>query len=193
MIIPIILASSSSYRAELLRRLGLHFTQDRPDVDESAFPSEAPRTTVLRLAEIKAKCVAERHQGAIVIGSDQLASLDGEALGKPGTLEKARTQLAKLSGNKVIFHTAVCVIDTRNATCLVREIPCEVTYRSLTSDQIDRYLNQEPALDCAGAAKIEALGISLTQSVRCDDPTALIGLPLITLVDLLQQCGIVIP
>jgi septum formation protein len=175
----IILASSSSYRAELLRRLDLSFTQERPDVDETALSTESPRESALRLAETKAKRVAVRYPGAIVIGSDQLASLDGEALGKPGTLEKARQQLARLSGKVVTFHTAVCVIDTRNAHCHVHEIPCEVAYRVLTPHQIDSYLSREPALDCAGAAKIEALGISLTRYVRCDDPTALIGLPLI--------------
>jgi septum formation protein len=189
----IILASSSSYRAELLRRLDLSFTQERPDVDETALSTESPRETALRLAETKAKRVAVRHPGAIVIGSDQLASLDGEALGKPGTLEKARQQLARLSGKVVTFHTAVCVIDTRNAHCHVHEIPCEVAYRVLTPHQIDSYLSREPALDCAGAAKIEALGISLTRYVRCDDPTALIGLPLITVIDLLSQCGVAIP
>jgi septum formation protein len=193
MIVPIILASSSPYRAELLSRLGLDFIQDRPDVDESALPDESPRATALRLAETKAKVVAERHLGAIVIGSDQLASLNNEALGKPGSIDKARLQLALLSGKTVIFHTAICVYDTRDASCFVDEIPCEVTYRSLTSQQIDRYLQREPALDCAGAAKIESLGISLTHSVRCDDPTALIGLPLITLVDMLGRCGVIIP
>jgi len=189
----IILASSSSYRAELLRRLDLSFTQERPDVDETALSTESPRESALRLAETKAKRVAVRYPGAIVIGSDQLASLDGEALGKPGTLEKARQQLARLSGKVVTFHTAVCVIDTRNAHCHVHEIPCEVAYRVLTPHQIDSYLSREPALDCAGAAKIEALGISLTRYVRCDDPTALIGLPLITVIDLLSQCGVAIP
>jgi len=190
---PLILASSSLYRAELLRRLDLSFTQERPDVDETALPAESPRQTALRLAEMKAKRVAARHPGAIVIGSDQLASLDGEALGKPGTHEKARQQLVRLSGKVVLFHTAVCVFDTRNAHCQVHEIPCEVAYRILTPHQIDSYLSREPALDCAGAAKIEGLGISLTRSVRCEDPTALIGLPLITVIDLLSQCGVSIP
>jgi len=187
------LASSSSYRAELLRRLGLQFTQDRPDVDETPLIRETPRATAVRLAELKARVVAERHPGAIVIGSDQLASLEDEALGKPGTLERAKLQLSRVSGKVVTFHTAVCVLDSRNSACHIAEVPCVVEYRTLTSDQIDAYLSHEPALDCAGAAKIEGLGISLTRSVRCDDPTALIGLPLITVVDFLNQCGVAIP
>lgn len=190
---PIILASSSVYRAELLQRLGVSFTQDRPEVDETALPHESPRETVCRLAETKARTVAQRHVGSIVIGSDQLASLNGVALGKPGSLENAYAQLKRLSGQIVTFHTAVCVFDTRDTRCLIHEIPCEVAYRWLTEDQIRSYLKQEPAIDCAGAARIEALGISLTRYVRCDDPTALIGLPLITVVDLLGQCGISIP
>jgi septum formation protein len=129
----------------------------------------------------------------VIIGSDQLASLNGEALGKPGTFQNAQTQLRRLSGQSVTFHTAICILDTRNGQCHLHEVPCEVSYRELTPQQIESYLRQEPAFDCAGAARIEALGISLTRYVRCDDPTALIGLPLIAVVDLLNQCGIAIP
>jgi septum formation protein len=193
MIPSLILASSSTYRAELLQRLGIPFIQDRPDVDESALNNETPRETALRLAETKARHVADRHPGSVIIGSDQLASLNGEALGKPGTLQNAQTQLGRLSGQVVTFHTAICVLDTRSGQRHLHEVPCEVLYRELTAHQIESYLTQEPAFDCAGAARIEALGISLTRYVRCDDPTALIGLPLITVVDLLKQCGIAIP
>lgn len=189
----IILASSSPYRAELLGRLGLPFTQDRPDVDESALPGESPRETTLRLAELKTMTVAARHPECIIIGSDQLASLNGEALGKPGTHDKAVLQLQRLSGQEVIFHTAVCVMDTRTGRRQIAEIPCLVGYRALTEPSIHSYLQQEPAFDCAGAARIETLGISLTRYVRCDDPTALIGLPLITVVEMLNQCGFSIP
>jgi len=193
MIPSLVLASSSPYRAELLQRLGIPFIQDRPDVDETALSHETPRETALRLAETKARHIANRHSGSVIIGSDQLASLNGEALGKPGNFQNAQTQLRRLSGQIVTFHTAICILDTRNGECHLHEVPCEVLYRELTPQQIESYLRQEPAFDCAGAARIEALGISLTRYVRCDDPTALIGLPLIAVVDLLNQCGIAIP
>jgi septum formation protein len=191
--IPLVLASSSRYRAGLLERLGLPFLQHAPDLDESALPDEAPPVTALRLAEAKARWVGQQHPGALVIGSDQLASLDGQAIGKPGTLERAALQLRRASGREVTFHTAVCLIDGRDGRLQSAEVPCRVGYRVLSDDDIARYLQREPAMDCAGSARIEALGISLTRYVRCDDPTALIGLPLITLTDFLHNCGVRIP
>ncbi len=190
---PLILASSSPYRADLLRRFGLPFTIRRPDVDESALPGESPRDTTLRLARLKAATIAADHPEALVIGSDQLASLNGAALGKPLTLPAARAQLARLSGQSVTFHTAVCVIDPATSSQHVQEVPCEVAYRTLDAARIERYLAREPALDCAGATKIEGLGIAMARHVRCDDPTALIGLPLIALTELLAACGVEVP
>ena len=190
---PLILASSSPYRAELLRRLGLPFTVARPDVDETAVPGETPRDTTLRLAALKARTIAHLYPQALVIGSDQLASLAGTALGKPHTLDAARAQLARLSGQEIVFHTAVCVINPADGAAHLREVPCQVGYRTLDAARIDRYLAREPALDCAGATKIEGLGIAMARYVRCDDPTALIGLPLITVVDLLAACGVEVP
>lgn len=190
---PLILASSSPYRAELLARLGLPFIQDRPDIDETALPGETPSATTLRLAMEKARHVARRHPGHLVIGSDQLASLHGRAIGKPLTRERAASQLRELSGQHLVFHTALCVWDARDDSHQLADTPCEVTYRELDEDTITRYLARELALDCAGATKIEGLGITLTTSVRCDDPTALIGLPLIRLIDFLHARGILLP
>ncbi len=193
MLPDLVLASSSPYRAALLQRLGVPFLTDRPDVDETLLTGESPADAPLRLAEAKARRVVERHPNALVIGSDQLASLDGQPLAKPETLARARIQLAAMSGAEVIFHTALVLLDGRTGQLQSTVVPCHVGYRPLTADRIERYLAREPALDCAGSTKIEALGISLTRFVRCDDPTALIGLPLITLVDFLTNAGVVIP
>jgi septum formation protein len=193
MTIPLILASSSRYRAGLLHRLGLTFTQQAPELDESALPGETPQATALRLAEAKARAVAASHPDALVLGSDQLASLDGRAIGKPGTLARAAEQLRAASGRELVFHTAVCLLDGRDGRVQVADVPCHVAYRALSEEMITRYLAREPALDCAGAARIEELGISLTRHVRCDDPTALIGLPLITVVAFLHTCGVAVP
>jgi septum formation protein len=190
---PLILASSSRYRAELLGRLGLPFVQEPPDIDESAHADETPRDTALRLAEAKARRVAQRHPGARVIGSDQLACLDGQAIGKPGTHPQALAQLLMVSGRELVFHTAIALWDGSSNRLQVAEVPCHVAYRALDRATAERYLEREPAFDCAGSARIESLGIALTRFVRCDDPTALIGLPLITLVDFLHECGITVP
>lgn len=190
---PLILASSSRYRAALLGRLGLPFTQQAPALDETALPGETPAQTALRLATAKARAVALHHPGTLVIGSDQLASLDGDAIGKPGTYAAAVAQLRRASGRELIFHTAVTLFDGRDGAVRSAEVPCAVGYRTLDDDMIERYLAREPAYDCAGSARIEALGISLTRYVRCDDPTALIGLPLISVIQFLQHAGVRVP
>jgi len=190
---PLVLASSSRYRAALLSRLGLPFTQLAPALDEAALPGESPRETALRLACTKARRVSESRPGSLVIGSDQLASLDGAAIGKPGSHAAAVAQLRQASGRELVFHTAVALIDCRDGSLRSAEVPCAVGYRTLGEQEIDRYLAREPAYDCAGSARIEELGICLTRYVRCDDPTALIGLPLITVIDFLRQTGVHVP
>jgi septum formation protein len=189
----LILASSSRYRAELLARLGLPFHQQAPELDEATLPGETPRATALRLAEAKARALAGQHPGALIIGSDQLASLDDMPIGKPGTRERALAQLRRSSGRELVFHTAVCLLDSRSQRLDLAEVPCRVGYRQLSDREIEAYLDREPALDCAGSARIEALGISLVEYVRCDDPSALIGLPLITLARFLRAAGLALP
>lgn len=189
----LVLASSSRYRAGLLARLGLPFTTQAPGLDETSLHGETPRETALRLAAAKARAVAAGHPGALMIGSDQLASLDGMPIGKPGSLEQAVEQLCRASGRELVFHTAVALLDTRDGSLRIAEVPCTVAYRELTEAEIRRYLQREPALDCAGAARIEELGISLVRHVRCDDPTALIGLPLISVARFLREAGLAVP
>ena len=189
---PIVLASTSPYRRQLLQRLHLPFTVQSPQVDERALAGESPLETACRLALAKAKAVAAVQAGAIVIGSDQVADVDGEALSKPGTHEAALAQLARMQGREVVFHTAVAVIgpDGRQQ---IDDVPTAVRFRRLPVEQLDAYLHAEKPYDCAGAAKIEALGITLLESVRSDDPTALIGLPLIRLTSMLTACGVRLP
>ena len=186
---PIVLASTSPYRRQLLQRLRLPFSVLSPQVDEQALPGESPHETACRLALAKAKAIAAVQPAAIVIGSDQVADVDGEALSKPGTHEAALAQLARMQGREVVFHTAVAVIgpDGRQQ---VDDVPTAVRFRRLPVEQLDAYLQAEKPYDCAGAAKIEALGITLLESVRSDDPTALIGLPLIRLTSMLAACGV---
>jgi septum formation protein len=189
---PIVLASTSPYRRQLLARLRLPFTVQAPQVDEQALPGESPAATARRLAQAKAAAVASRRPGAIVIGSDQVADVDGEALSKPGTHEAALAQLTRMQGREVVFHTALAVVgpDGRRQ---VDEVPTAVRFRVLPVDQLEAYLRLERPYDCAGAAKIESLGIVLAESVRADDPTALIGLPLIRLTSMLAACGVPLP
>jgi septum formation protein len=189
---PIVLASTSPYRRELLQRLRLPFEVQAPRVDEVALEGEAPRATALRLALAKAAAVAADRPGAIIIGSDQVADVGGRALSKPGTHEAALAQLTRMQGREVVFHTAVAVIDQHGGQ-QVDEVPTHVRFRLLTGAQLDAYLRAEQSYDCAGAAKIEALGITLVDSVRSDDPTALIGLPLIRLTSMLAACGVLLP
>lgn len=189
---PIILASTSAYRASLLRRLLETFQQAAPGTDEAALDGEAAASRALRLAEAKARAVAASHPGAIVIGSDQVADLDGSVLDKPGTVHAAHRQLAASSGNEVVFHTAVCVIDARgNAHTHVDET--RVLFRTLSDDDIARYVERERPLDCAGSFKCEGLGISLFERIANEDPTALVGLPLIATSRLLRNAGIALP
>ncbi|MBB3824352.1 Maf family nucleotide pyrophosphatase [Xanthomonas arboricola] len=187
----LILASTSVYRRELLGRLQLDFTTARPEVDERAQPGEAPSALASRLAAEKAAAIATHTPDAWVIGSDQVADLDGQALGKPGTLDQARAQLSAMSGRTMRFHTAVSLIGPEGAFHAVDLT--EVQLRPLTPDAIARYLAAEPALDCAGSFKCEGLGISLFDAIRSEDPTALVGLPLIALARLLRQAGFQLP
>ena len=190
--LPIVLASTSPYRRELLQRLRLPFSVQAPQVDEQPLPREAPRATACRLALAKARAVALAQPWAIVIGSDQVADVDGVALSKPGTREAALAQLTRMQGREVVFHTAVAVLGP-NGKEQVDDVPTSVRFRVLPPAQLVAYLRLEQPYDCAGAAKIESLGITLVESVRSDDPTALIGLPLIRLTSMLASFGIVLP
>jgi septum formation protein len=189
----LVLASSSRYRRELLKRLGLPFKAVSPSVDESPRASEMPRQTAMRLAREKADAVGRKHPSAWIIGSDQVADLDGQALGKPGTMEFAREQLRALSGHTVLFHTALCFSNSRLDRRHERVVTTDVVFRRLTDTEIERYLEREPAFDCAGSAKSEGLGISLLSRLGGDDPTALIGLPLIALSAMLRAEGFDVP
>jgi septum formation protein len=187
---PLILASTSAYRRELLERLRLPFAVCAPEVDETVLPGEVPAQTARRLALLKAHRVAQSHQQAIVIGSDQVADLAGAALGKPGTHENAVAQLRAMRGQTVIFHTAVAVVCRGRETEAVGVVTVEVKFRLLSDVHIENYLRQERPYDCAGSAKCEGLGITLLEYVRCDDPTALIGLPLIQTCAMLRHAGL---
>ncbi|MEO5692112.1 MAG: Maf family nucleotide pyrophosphatase [Usitatibacter sp.] len=189
----ILLASGSRYRQELLQRLGLAFESWSPEVDETPLPAEPPRETAIRLARAKADAGGRKSPNAWIIGSDQVADLDGRAIGKPGTLENARQQLRDVSGHSVLFHTALCLWNARLERRHERLVTTDVTFRRLTDAEIDRYLELEPALDCAGSAKSEGLGISLLSRLGGDDPTALVGLPLIALSAMLRAEGFDIP
>jgi septum formation protein len=176
-----------------MKRLGLPFKSWSPDIDESPRPSEPPRDTAVRLARAKAEAGGKRFSQAWIIGSDQVADLDGKAIGKPGTLDKAREQLRQLSGHTVLFHTALCVWNARLERRHERLITTQVAFRRLTAAEIDRYLEREPALDCAGSARSEGLGVSLLSRLGGDDPTALVGLPLIALSAMLRAEGFDVP
>lgn len=189
----IILASSSRYRRELLQRLGVPFESWSPDVDERPLPSEPPRETAIRLARAKADAGARKFPSAWIIGSDQVADLDGRAIGKPGTFENASQQLRDVSGHSVLFHTALCVWNARLERRHERLVSTDVAFRRLTDVEIERYLNREHALDCAGSAKSEGLGISLLSRLGGEDPTALVGLPLIALASMLRAEGFDVP
>lgn len=186
----LVLGSTSRYRRELLERLHIPFEVAAPDVDETPAPGEAPRALAERLALAKAKAVAHNFPQAVVIGSDQVADLNGQPLGKPGTHDKAVAQLRQMRGQTVIFHTALAVV------CLAtgfeaRDIAAvKVTFRDLSDDEIENYLRTEQPYDCAGSAKSEGLGIALLSSIESDDPTALVGLPLIRTCQMIRAAGI---
>jgi len=187
---PLILGSTSRYRRELLERLRLPFQVVAPQVDEAPHPGEAPAALALRLALAKAHAVAALHPQAVVIGADQVADLDGQAIGKPGSHDRAVAQLRQLSGRQAIFQTAVAVVRADMGYAEVLLAPVTVRFRVLRDDDIERYLRLEQPYDCAGSAKCETLGIALLDAIDSDDPTALVGLPLIRTCQLLRRAGI---
>lgn len=191
---PVILASSSPYRRELLGRLLPEFQCDSPDIDEAARPGETAEQLVVRLAREKAEAVAQRHPGSLVIGSDQAAVLaDGTVLGKPGSVDNAVAQLLRASGSRVTFLTGLCLLnsDTGNAQSCCE--PYAVQFRQLDEATVRRYVEREQPLNCAGSFKSEGLGITLFEKFIGDDPNSLIGLPLIRLTDMLRNEGVVLP
>ncbi len=185
---PIVLASTSRYRRELLERLGLPFSVDKPDVDEAQIAGETPLANCRRLALDKARVVAQRHPTAIVIGSDQVLDLDGVALSKPGDFATALDQLKRCQGRTIHCYTALCLISPNRAP-LIDVVATEITYRTLPDAALIEYLRREQPYDAAGAVKVETVGITLLQVVKSDDPTAIIGLPLILLTDFLRELG----
>ncbi len=189
----LILASTSPYRRELLHRLGLPFAVASPQTDESRLPGESPEAMALRLSEAKARAVAVAHPDALIIGSDQVATVDGLIYGKPGSHERAVDQLRVLSGKTVNFYTGLCLYNARTGVVEVCGVPTLVTFRNLTDEEIERYLRREPAYDCAGSARSEGLGIGLLSRIAGDDPNALVGLPLIALCALLRRQGVAVP
>ena len=187
----LILASTSVYRRELLERLGIPFTVVSPELDETPLPGESTLELALRLAKAKAAAVAKDYPDAWVIGSDQVADLCGAAIGKPGNFERAMAQLQLMRGSTVTFHTALCIMKGDMETTL--SVPTEVSFRKLSDEILESYLLTEEPYDCAGSAKSEGMGIALLEAIKSDDPTALIGLPLIALTGLLRDAGFVIP
>jgi septum formation protein len=183
----LILASSSPYRRELLERLRVPFDVVSPDIDETPLAGESPEQTALRLSIAKARAV--RATGALVIGSDQVATFDGRQIGKPGTHEKAVAQLQAMRGRDVEFHSALCVLDSRTDRVQSADIVTRVRFRNYSDNEIEIYLRAETPYDCAGSAKAEGLGIALLDAIESDDPTALIGLPLIELSRMLRAAG----
>ena len=187
---PLNLGSTSRYRRELLARLRLPFETAAPDVDETPHPGESPESLARRLALAKARAVAARFPEALVIGSDQVADLDGQPLGKPGSHERAIEQLRAMRGRTVVFHTALAVVCRATGFEAEDLAPVRVRFRSLSDAEIETYLRAEQPYDCAGSAKAEGLGITLLSAIESDDPTALIGLPLIRTAELLRRGGL---
>jgi len=190
--LPIVLASTSLYRKELLQRMGIAFKTVAPDVDESSLPGESPENLVKRLAEAKARVIGKTCE-ALIIGSDQVAVSGDEILGKPGSHENALVQLRKLSGKLVTFQTGLCLLNSTSNEMQVDTVPFRVQFRKLDEQQIERYLRADQPYNCAGSFKSEGLGITLFERMDGDDPTALIGLPLIRLTSMLMQAGVVLP
>lgn len=184
----LVLASGSAYRKALLERLGLPFEAFSPDIDESPLANESPADTALRLSLLKARAGA--HRGELVIGSDQVAESGGRRYGKPGSHDNAARQLRELSGKVVDFHTAVTVLQSRKKTHESRLVPCRVTFRALDERRIQAYLEREKPYDCSASAKAEGLGIALIERIDTQDPSALIGLPLIALTEMLERAGL---
>jgi len=186
----LVLGSTSSYRRALLERLRLPFTVAAPDVDETPLAGETPAQTAVRLALAKAHAVARGRADSVVIGSDQVADLHGEAIGKPGNFERARSQLLRMSGQTVVFHTAVAVVCSAQQFVAQALVPVQVRFRTLTDAEISHYLLAETPYDCAGSAKSEGLGIALLERIDNSDPSALVGLPLIETARMLRAAGI---
>jgi MAF protein len=190
---PLLLASSSPYRRELLARLQLPFDSQAPDIDESRHPDEPAEALVRRLAEAKARALSAQYPHHLIIGSDQVAVLDDQVLGKPHTFERARQQLRSASGRSVTFLTGLALLDSASGQCQVDCVPFTVHFRTLDDACIQRYLQREQPYDCAGSFKSEGLGISLFRSTEGSDATSLIGLPLIRLIDMLLSAGVELP
>jgi septum formation protein len=186
----LILASTSRYRRELLERLRLPFVAISPEVDETPLPGERPADLALRLAMAKARAVSAQHPDAVVIGSDQVADVDGQAVGKPGNHASATAQLRRMSGRSITFQTAVAVVRASTGFAQSALAPVAVMFRDLSNAQIEHYLALEQPYDCAGSAKCETLGIALLQAIHSDDPTALIGLPLIRTSAMIREAGL---
>ena len=186
---PLVLASTSRYRKDLLDRLRVRFTVASPEADETPNPGESCEALALRLAEAKARSLHRRYPAALIIGSDQVCDLGGKPLGKPGRFSVALRQLQAMRGQSVTFHTAVALFDARNGRLQIANVPTTVRFRTLNDDQLARYLELEQPYDCAGSAKVESLGIVLAESIESTDPTALIGLPLIALTGQLIDAG----
>lgn len=190
--LPLLLASTSPYRRSLMERLDLEFSVCSPDVDETPRAGESPMDLVRRLAEAKARAGAAQAGRALVIGSDQVAVVGGEVLGKPGSAERACAQLARLSGQRVVFLTGLCLFNSAEDRTQLEVVPFSVVFRHLSSTQIQDYVRREQPFNCAGSFKSEGLGIALFERMEGDDPTALIGLPLIRLVGMLEAEGLAV-
>jgi len=188
--VQLILASTSRYRRELLSRLGLPFEVLSPNVDETPLPGESPSDTALRLSVLKAQTAAAKYPDALIIGSDQVLMLDSEQLGKPGNFDKAFAQLKKMQGRAMVFHTALTLLNSRTGHTQTRDVPTVVHIRPLSDAQITAYLHKEKPFDCAGSAKSESLGIALMTRMQSPDPTALVGLPLMALTEMLGNEGV---
>lgn len=191
--LPLVLASSSTYRRDLLARLRQPFTWASPDIDETPHPGEGAEALVCRLAEAKARALRDQHPAHLIIGSDQVAALGGEILGKPLDFERAHRQLTAASGTSVTFLTGLALLNSASGECQVDAIPFTVHFRPLSDEQITRYLQAEQPYDCAGSFKAEGLGVSLFRATEGEDGTSLVGLPLIRLVQMLDREGIAIP
>ncbi len=189
----LVLASSSPYRRDLLARLRMPFEVMSPDVDETPLAKEAPQDTALRLAQLKARAVSDKFRDALIIGSDQVALLGEQQIGKPHTFENAKKQLQAASGRSMVFHTALCLYNSKSGNMQTRVVPITIQFRTLSDAVIERYLAAEQPYNCAGSAKSEGLGIALIARFEGEDPNALVGLPLIALVDMLHQEGVEIP
>ncbi len=188
----LVLASTSPFRRELLTRLGIGFATAAPEVDETPRRGETPDALVRRLSEAKARAVGETCRG-LIIGSDQVATTGSDILGKPGTHERAVAQLQHLSGKTVTFHTGLCLLNSENGELQLDVVPFRVVFRQLDDERIERYLQHDRPYNCAGSFKSEGLGITLFERMQGDDPTALIGLPLIRLTTMLARAGMVLP